>query len=253
MTRHVTVDREKEISLFDNMLKGNLEERILLVEAKSGWGKSVLLREFARRCPRNILLADLDFKGGGTTFAEIFSRSCDKLGGLKRFPNLSRQLQSTAHPSINMSSNIILGKNQIDIYLGDNDENQQQARLTTLTDAFFADLRSFRKMLMIMDSFEKADENIKKWLSNAFLSRAHYSANLYLVIAGQQVPEQTLEWECEHVSLEGIAHEHWYRYARSIGVMVPADFIKGCCSICNGQPMMMKSHIDTLAIQRRTI
>ncbi len=56
MSRRVHIDREPEINRFLDMVHGRQEERILLIEAPSGRGKTWLLLEYqararARACP----------------------------------------------------------------------------------------------------------------------------------------------------------------------------------------------------------
>jgi AAA+ ATPase superfamily predicted ATPase len=250
MTHIQPIDRETEIVFFDDMLAGKTEDRILLVEAGSGWGKSVLLREFTKRLPKGFVYADIDFKSRGVSLAELLSRLCDKLGW-KHFSALRKELQSFVRPSVNVGKNTMFGQNQIEVYLNSKDEQERQARLSALTDTFFTDLRSIGKTVLIFDTFEKADEIIRNWLTGAFLSRVQNSPNLFVVIGGRRVPEQTLEWECSHIPLKGISHEHWFRYAESMGVLISVDFVMGCCSLCNGHPLRMKSHIDSLVLQRR--
>ena len=161
MMRTLSIDRENEIALFDSMLAGETEKRILLVQAESGWGKSFLLREFARRRQQPIAFGDLDFKGGGTSLAELFSRLCDKLGGDKKFPKFQTQMHDITHSSLKVAGNPMIGQNQINIYLGSRDEQERQIKLSALTDAFFADLRAFDKALLIFDTYEKSDESIR--------------------------------------------------------------------------------------------
>jgi hypothetical protein len=190
--------------------------------------------------------ANLDFKVGTTNLAELLSRLCDKLGGWKRFPKVQNALHDIAHPSLmNISSNLMGGQSRIEAYLGERDEQERQAKLSTLTDAFFVDLRALGKTLIIFDTFEKSDELVKKWLTDAFLPRAFQSPNLYIIIGGQSVPEKTLEWDCEHIPLAGIAHEHWHQYAHSVGVTVEIEHIRICCNFCKGNPYQMKSYIDS--------
>ncbi len=245
MTHQSPVDREKEIARFDLMLAGKTEERILLVEAPSNWGKSILLREFGHRRPSDMYFANIDFKVGTTSLAELLSRLCDKLGGWKHFPNLRAELHSIVHPSLNVARNMMVGQNQIEVYLGGRDEQERQVRLSTLTDAFFTDLRSLGKTLIILDTFERSDEVIQKWLTDAFLPRAFHSPKLYIVVGGQRIPERTIEWDCEYIPLDGITHEHWHRYAQSIGVIVEIEYLRICCDFCKGNPYQMKSYIDS--------
>ena len=54
MPKPANVNREKELALFDAMVTGQTQEHILLICAPSGWGKSILLREFERHRPPGI-------------------------------------------------------------------------------------------------------------------------------------------------------------------------------------------------------
>lgn len=246
MTRSITIDREPELALFDSVIAGTADDRILLIEAASGVGKTALIREFDHRHPKNIRFAKIDFKGSSTSLADMLSRLCDTLGW-DHFPTLTAEVKSITTPSVNVSSNMMLGQNQIEVYLSGRDEQEREMRRTVLTDSFFADLRKLGKTILIFDTFEQCDDVIAKWIAGAFLSRAHRSPHLAVIVAGQRVPEQTIEWECHHHKLKGISHEYWHQYAQSIGATVTLEFIKGCCSLCNGHPMTMKTHIDGMA------
>lgn len=244
MTREIPVDREDEIRDFTEMLSGKTEERILLIEAQSGMGKTILLGEFGYQKPKKIAFAKIDFKTGSTSIAELVSRLRDKLGGKSKFPNLGKELQGVLSPSISVSSNLMFGKNQIEAYLNAKDEQEHQVRLSALTDAFFADIRAFGKLLLIFDTYEKSDESVKKWISDSFLSRAQNSPNIYLVIGGQVVPEDNFEWDCIRRPLKGIPHEHWHQYAESKGMKFHAEYIRACCDIYEGHPLKVKSYLD---------
>lgn len=248
MTRAVSVDREHEIALFHKMVQDKTQEKILVIVAKSSYGKSTLLREYIRHRPEHFHFADIDFKVGSTTLPELFSRLCDKLGQKKHFPKFYDELSNVSHQS-NIASNLMLGRNQIEIetYLIGRDEQERQQKIAILTETFFDDLRTLGKTLIVLDTFEKADESLKKWMADSFLPRIHRSKDLYMVIGGQQTPEQTLEWECEHIELRGISHEHWHKYAESIGVKEPMEFFRGYCLACEGNPYQIKTLIDGLA------
>jgi hypothetical protein len=250
MTRAISVDREAEIAIFENMLRDKTEEKILIIVAKSSFGKSTLLREYVRRRPTNFHFADIDFKVGSTTLPELFSRLCDKLGEEKRFPKFYAELHNVARQS-NIASNFMVGQNQIENYLVGQNEQDRQLKISALTETFFADLRTLGKTLIILDTFERADDSLKKWMADSFLPRIYHSKNLYVVISGQGMPEQTLEWECEHIELHGISHEHWHKYAESIGVKEPMDFFRGYCLACQGNPYQIKTLIDQMATQRQ--
>ena len=251
MTRPLHIDREKEIAFFEAVLAGQTEGRILLVEGESSWGKSILLREFIRCKPKDFHFADIDFKAGGTSLTEFLSRICDKLGQ-ERFPCLREELHNISHGPFNIMRNLMVGRNRISLFVPQRDEQENQARISALTDTFFSDVRKIGKAIIILDTFEKANENIQKWLTDAFLPRVQLSPNLYVVIGGQRIPELSMEWQCEHILLGGISHEYWYQYAVSLGVSVDIEYIRGICDFTKGNPYAMKNYIDGFIVQRRT-
>ncbi len=59
--RYPPANREPEFELFNRMLAGETEERILLVEAGGGMGKTTLLEAFMRHCPRHTHCAPKDW------------------------------------------------------------------------------------------------------------------------------------------------------------------------------------------------
>jgi hypothetical protein len=68
-------NRTREIDLFLAMTNGCNDRRILLIEAKSGYGKTDLIGRFADQCPSRILPVKLDLKtAGGLGIAYVFYR-----------------------------------------------------------------------------------------------------------------------------------------------------------------------------------
>jgi len=253
MSRAAPVDREPELNLFDQMLAGNTDEHILLISATSGWGKSELLREFTRRCSKKLRFATLDFKPGGIGLAELLSCLCDSLNWAN-FPILIAAVNNIAQPvSVTVSNNLLIGQNQIEVALSGSDEQTREARRAALTTAFFSDLRALGQVLLIFDTFEKCDESVKAWLGGTFLHHVHHSPNLIVVVAGQKVPEESIDWECQHIPLGGIAAEHWHQHANTLGVTISMEFVQGLCFTCNGHPVKMANYLASLSGQRRAV
>jgi hypothetical protein len=244
MAREIPVDREEELEIFKTMLSGKTEERILLIEAQSGMGKTILLGEFSHRKPKRIDFAKIDFKGGGTSIAELFYRLRDKLGRDDKFPNLDKELKGVLNPSIDIKSNLMVGKNHIEAYLNDRDEQEREMLLSALTEALFVDLRALEKLLIIFDTFEKSEDSVRKWVTDSFLSRIQNSPNVFVVIGGQEVPEENFEWDCIKRKLEGIPPEHWTKYAKNKGMIYHDEYIRACCKIYGGHPLNIKTHLD---------
>ena len=230
------VDREDELNLLQRLVDGQTPIRIALIQAESGMGKSELVREFVSRLlPRQLTYVVIDFKGGGLSLADVFFHLGDTLGW-KQFPTLTTSIQRLAQPTtVNITGNVQIGQNEISVALYAPDEQTRDARRADLTNGLIIDLRRLERGVLIFDVFEKCDPTLQPWFASVFLPAIHRSPNLTVIIAGQITPEQTQMWECEHLTLPGIAPEHWQEYANAVGATVTLDFIRGCCVALKGR------------------
>jgi hypothetical protein len=241
----VRVNRTEELALFADMATGATRERVLLVSAASGMGKSELLREFSARRPRKSLYGVIDFKGGDVPdVAELLSRLCSRLGWV-RFQRLSAQISQFMRPSANINDNTIIGKAEISIALSAPDEESRSFQRKALTEAFLEDLLGSGPVILVFDTFNACDSELARWLSG-FLARACDASSLTIVVAGQSVPEPTLDWEasCRRLPLGPMAAEHWLQYADAIGLRVSLDFVSACCFACNGHSLRIAELLE---------
>ena len=241
MFKRPRIDREDELILLDQLALGQIIQRILLIKAGAGMGKSELLREFIARCSRDIFIAILDFKNGSISQTDLLYNICETFGW-QYFPRLDSKLKNLMDlPDVNISENVLLGQNRINVLLGGFDRQTRAEELASLTRAFFEDVRRLRRVVFIFDTFENADSLLKEWVINTFLHYANLSPNLSIIISGREVPKPTLEWIdiSHHLELEGIDAIHWYSYAQSIGLQLNLEWIKGCCFVLKGHPLYM--------------
>ena len=253
MTRPRIVNRSVELALFDQMVNRQIEERILLIRAESGMGKSLLLSEFEKRCPKEIIFVPIDFKGGGVNLAEIFSRARDWIGRDK-FSKFSEIVENYIHKSIvTISDNNLFGRNKIDIALSGSDQDSLEERRVNLTDAFLADLQLLGKVLFVFDTFNACQEVVGIWIASGFLPRFRLNQNLMAVLAGQNVPQPTLEWTGIHreIHLEGISETHWLEFAKLINSQASEEFIKGFSAYRHGHPLEMATMLHTFVSKER--
>jgi hypothetical protein len=246
----IRVNREEELALFERIVSGDTPERVLLVEAASGMGKSELLREYGQRRPPGVLYGVLDFKGGDVPdLAELFSRLCARLGW-PRFPRLSAEIASLVKPSANISENKIIGRAEISVALSAPDEETRRFRRAALTEAFLADLCAAGQAILVFDTFNRCNSELAHWVSG-FIARACNTPRLTIIVAGQSVPEPTLEWEssCYRLTLNPITAEHWLYYAKSLGLTENIDFIRGCWHSCGGHSLKIAELLESLALQ----
>ena len=83
---------------------------------------------------------------------------------------------------------------------------------------------------------------LRVWLAGDFLHRISHTSNVIVVIAGQNIPEPTLEWEqyCQTIHLSRLSKELWFEYARRICAILPSpDYIDAFYEMLDGQPSEM--------------
>jgi hypothetical protein len=251
--RSIRLDRDEELALFEKMLSDSISDRILLIHAQGGMGKSHLLREFVQVCHEKYIHAAMDFKAGGISIPELLSRVCDAIGW-EHFGNLTKLIQqSSAGTTINITDNLLVGKNQIAIEQALNapDEETREKQRVAVTDALFQDLRAFQKVVLIFDTFNDCDSIVAKWLSGAFLTRVCHTKNIIVVIAGRIVPEPALDWDahCNEFVLGGIESRHFEEYAKSNGIDVHPERIKGLCDAFEGRPLPILNQLKAYSLQ----
>lgn len=251
MTTEPYVDRDDELGLFESMVGGYTRERILLIRAESGLGKSVLLRAFEERCPPEVLFVIVDFKGGGVTLAELLTRSCGALGW-EHFPNLSARVNEFVRGGVNIQDNTTFGRTNIDIQLAlaGPDEDTREWRRALLTEAFVADLRALGRVSLVFDTYNDCDPVVKRWFTSAFLARMIHCPHLTVVIAGQSVPEQATDWTscCHEHTLREIACKYWYGFVAD----VQDAWVDAYYAIFAGHPIKMRQALMQASAVQRT-
>lgn len=164
-----------------NLLAGRSRERVLLLQGKSGLGKSELVRQsMAYATKLGIKSVRVDFKGGGLELSSVIGQFDLDLGEL--LPNFSRAGGDKTH---------LLRK----------------------------DLRALRRpVLVIFDSYEDTIDNkaVTDWLNQQFLIEVETALGLAVIIAGQQVPEIIhAGWRdlARHLPLAPISDcKHWEQW-----------------------------------------
>ena len=92
MQRLPLANREEELGFFAGMIAGTTVERILLLEAGGGMGKTTLMAEFVRHCrAEKVPCVPVDLKGD-PGLHEVLARLCDALGW-KSFPTFATRIE----------------------------------------------------------------------------------------------------------------------------------------------------------------
>ena len=253
MTR--LANRTQEIAQFLKMVEGRCEERIFLIEAPSGCGKTSLLMRFEAECPKEVKSAWVDLKAAQTGAPYVFSRIRKKLGA-EQFPQFIRAVQQFMSGGVEVSGNEIQGQeNQIQVVLNVQDESLRNMRLIALREAFFQDLVALpHPVLLILDTFNEAPETLANWIAGEFLAEVADAPNVLAVVAGQQVPEPSGEWmRCHyHCGLENILEiDAWWDYAQIQGLPFSRDEVGMAIRILKGQPSEIVKTFEALAREAR--
>jgi energy-coupling factor transporter ATP-binding protein EcfA2 len=236
-------NRVKEVQKFEQILGRMCPEQILLIRAPSGYGKSKLLDRFTQVCQNRseIKLVKLELEDSAKGITYFISRIQRKLRR-ERFPTYDRALrQFLTMQNIEMSDIEIAGnENTLQIALN-TDEQQKQYRLEQIEDAFFKDLGQIHgTVTVMMDSFEKAPDELQKWIRGVFLPEvAEQLKQFRVVIAGQKVPESSSEWRLSHhcCELDLIAEkEVWYEYVKAQKLNVTEEMIFALVCALKGNP-----------------
>jgi hypothetical protein len=249
MPHREPANREYELELFDRMVAGQAEERILLLEAKGQIGKSTLLLAFERRCPHDVPCAAINLKGSSTGLHEVFYRLCDALGW-NRFPAFRACVESLGRVTID--KNVVIGWAEIEVALRAPDEGDRAARRAQLTQALFDDLRSWEgRLVLLFDTYEQADPEVQDWLAGPCLARARRTTNLVVIVAGRQVPEESVEWTvcCHRHRLGNVEDvDAWEDFARRNEWTVPRAWIEGYCVALRGHPGQIAALLASAAL-----
>lgn len=236
-------NRTKEADFFKKMLRGEIAQRILLIQAASGMGKTSLLAEFAALCPVHgeaTLLVQIDLKSAQTGIAYIFSRLQRRLGEAN-FTKLNAALREFLSAGVDVSENQIEGtENQIQVVLNEESEELRNIRLNKLQEALFRDLQAIKKsILIVFDTFNSAPPSVADWVGGGFLAEVADGENIKVVIAGQTVPQPTIEWMhlAEIHCLDKIVDiEAWHSFVQAKGLPFERDAVKAFVRVLNGNP-----------------
>jgi len=228
------IDREFEQELFEDLLRYETPARILAIRDVGGMGKSHLLEKFQYRCrtvkPRiPISLVALDQLPDYSPFSLVRMIS-EHLGafGLK-FENFARYENarltgnfSVISSSIYLQASNFAGASEVTVagtvikdvgtvHFGGAgislSPDQEKTAREVVVGSFFDDLLktcSKKPVVIILDSYDKCDSGLQKWISNHLLEKYFFGAavlcNLTLIIAGRDLPAFDARWpeeDCE--------------------------------------------------------
>ena len=241
--------------LFCDLFNSDNPLRILFFRGKSGCGKTTLLRTCLEKdLPNSIHPISFDFKNL-IGVDEFLDRVMDDLGQ-ETMPHFAKEVMSLQQSSQEVGLEGVHQKgtgNLINVHLALQSSNPEERtqRRKHLARVWFDDLRNAPPIIFVMDTYEEAGEEVRKWVEGFFLERARRTPNMYVLIAGQKTPDHyNIEWGpcCAEQDLPGVhAAEDWLPVARELHRRVPSvDWLAGVCIGSKGQPDAILAIIKSL-------
>ena len=252
-TGRFLVNRNAEKALLDDLLQPAARQRILLLQAGSGYGKSLLLETYQADIEdRGHALAVIKLDRGGVDAVDLLAALCHQWGWA-RFPRFHTALSLLAMPAtVEVSRNVQIGFSRSQINLPENPA-QRRAQMHELALAWFEDVQAGlpadRPAVILIDTYNRAgtaerlatvSEELHGWMEDGFLIQVQHTPALRLILAGQQVPESGLtSWErcCRRHVLGPIRNpDDWQRFAEHVGARVTREIISAYCHTEGGHP-----------------
>lgn len=241
------IDRDEEIKLFRNILEGQSNVRILLIEAESGMGKTALLEKYEKMSKTlKLPWAKVDFKNASYTFGEIIREMCDQLREISflDFEDQCRNFITNSGLTVGRSA---LLSSSIDAALSKLSPDDRKMQRQVIIDAFFGALissheRFHSSIVLSFDTFEKASSNVKEWITQQFITRSKLYSWIICVVAGQETPgiDPTTEW-CSHSKLERLSKEHIAEYLHHLKLTQEDVIVKFITSVLGRDSSELKS------------
>lgn len=237
-------NRTEELNKFLEMLEVGSSRRILLIEAPTGFGKSELLQRFEQICSdRSLSTVKISLESARRGTEYVLDRIIKRLGSDKfsRYESKKNEFQQWTS-NINVSNNRLNKDNKI--IINSDYKSIYENRLKELQSAFFEDLVAISQTtIILLDTFERAGESLRQWIKDEFLSVVVDNPNLFIVIAGQQVPTSyPIEWgsSCLRSELPPITDDEAWHSFFSSEELFP---VPGCDE--SESRMLIKAYIHT--------
>ena len=255
---------EEHRDLFRALLMDDCHHRILLFRGESGVGKTALLNtciaEAGQRA-KQIQCVPIQMRESAVSVAEVFYRLGNRVGwsAMPRFVAEVAAFQKT--PTVHIEKNRMVGQNQISVALHAENLADRHHRQAALTDACFQDVRALpHPLLLVMDTYEKANNDVRQWLDGPFLARVAQTPQVRTLVAGQEIPEpHNIEWGfcCQAQDLYGVREaQHWLPIVVAMDRVIefeeldPHSWMAGICYALKGRPKDIMQVIENLPRRR---
>ncbi|MFI3122296.1 MAG: hypothetical protein QX191_03795 [Methylococcaceae bacterium] len=232
---------------FNSLLHKNCNKPILLFKGGSGTGKSFLMEHCRAQIQGDVHQVLVDLRATSNVM-QIFLQTGRRLSW-ECFDNFKQHVgELNRQLNINVNGNTQAGVgNMINVELKALFDNatleQRDERYSTLTNAWAEDINNLdNPCVLLLDVYESANSEIKRWITGDLLSCAVDSAQMRVVVAGQDVPESFGWNHCSELKeLYGVPEaEEWLPVIKALGRRIPIEpqltYLAGICHALKGNP-----------------
>ena len=222
----IHVNRVNQLRFFRNMIKRRTQERILLLCAESGMGKSSLLRKFRTLCngvPEVSTQVGLMPPYGPPDVIDIF------------FSQLHHYPRDSTMQVRNDYTNWCMRRRRHPGLHTEWFHRFTEALISDLSD----DRTSSRVFVLIIDDYHKAKQELRDWLCSSLLKAARANDWLITIIAGQVVPSLNIEFDGYYKVdfLSPLRMNDISRYLDKLKLTISADEIRVILEATQGRPL----------------
>jgi hypothetical protein len=253
MSDTTLIDRKPAIAMFMSMFDSAPNKRVLRVTGLEKMGKSRVLREYFRiareQWRAQCTLSDLRSKLQSCD--DILFSITEQIGAVY-FPNYQAIQNNPVSPKID-----IRGVGQLLSILNvtnvQNKDAEEQYR-RRITSAFIKDLRCMPAnipIVLLFDAFEEANIQLQHWINEQLISGLIQLPNVYIVLAGRNLPEAPQTWldTCQSYDLPPVRFEDQKEYCLLNGISLDDDVIFAFHEAFDGKPGLfaeytVKFHVD---------
>jgi hypothetical protein len=255
----IHVNRETELKALCELCAWESEVRILFVHAISGFGKTVLLEEFADQVSADELPhAHIELEAGYSPPTVLWQLT--RRLGIERFPHYGEEINKLGlrKPNVVVSGMLQFGWHQSVEVAWDVTHEERFAQLQVLSEAWLTDFRlafSSRPVILMFDQYNlerdnvTVDKTLDLWLRDVLLTSVCHFPSLRIVVAGQQSPRLSQPWKhlCKIYELQPIRDAAaWMKMVKQLDGKLNQRDIELFCISEKGHPLHIATRLAIL-------
>lgn len=241
------IDRKRVVNSFRSLLSLESMKNILLITGEPKMGKSRLLQEFRKLALENdYLISFIDLRAKHKSYSDILNSISNQIGEeyFENYKRISQELLLSSQMNLSRITQVF---SILQVHNTDNTETIQVKR--QLLKTFVYDLKSIKEknILIILDTFDQADETIQKWVNENFLPDVQ-DHKLIIVIAGRALPVllSSTQDRSESYNLTAVTVDDHREYCDLLGIEVDDNVLSAFHNAFEGTPGLFAEYVTKL-------